>query len=84
MTKQAKFSPRYYLTPRNLPCGGIDSVIDDDIWPFDIENRNSHFDVFNIKSFCNSKFTVDVTQFFAFFVLSFMQAHGNMKISFNN
>ena len=42
MTKPAKFSPRYYLRPRNLPCDNIDSVIGGDIWPFDIENRNSH------------------------------------------
>ena len=26
MTKPAKFSPRYYLRPKNLPCDGIDSV----------------------------------------------------------
>ena len=38
MTKPAKFSPRYYLRPRNLPCDSIDSVIGGDIWPFDIEN----------------------------------------------
>ena len=41
MTKPARFSPRYYLRPRNLPCDGTDSVIGGDIWPFDIENRNS-------------------------------------------
>ena len=35
------FSPRYYLRPRNLPCDGTDSVIGGNIWPFDIENRNS-------------------------------------------
>ena len=83
MTRQVKFSPRYYLRPRNLPCDGIDSVIGGDIRPFDIENRNSHFDVFNIKSFCNSKFTVDVAPFFGFFVSIFMLAHGNMKMLFS-
>ena len=41
MTKPAKFSPRYYLRPRNLPCDGIDSVIGGHIRPFDIENCNS-------------------------------------------
>ena len=41
MTKPAKFSPRYYLGPRNLPCDSIDSVIGGDIHSFDIENRNS-------------------------------------------
>ena len=38
----------------------------------------SLFDV-NIKSLCNAKFAVYVTPFFAFFVLIFMSAHGDMK-----
>ena len=41
MSKPAKFSPCYYLRPRNLPYDGIDSVTGGDIQPFDIENRNS-------------------------------------------
>ena len=41
MTKLTKFSCRYYLRPRNLPCDGIDSVIGGDIRPFDTENHNS-------------------------------------------
>ena len=41
MTKPAKFNPRYYLRPRNLPCDGINSITGDDICPFDIENCNS-------------------------------------------
>ena len=39
--KPAKFSSRYYLKPRILPFDGIGSVTGGDIWPFDIENRNS-------------------------------------------
>ena len=41
MTNPAKFSPHYYLRPRNLPCDGIDSVTGGDIRPFDIKNCNS-------------------------------------------
>ena len=41
MTKPAKFSPRYYLRPRNMFCNSIDSVIGGDIHPPDIENHNS-------------------------------------------
>ena len=41
MTQPAKFSPLYYLRPRNLPCDSIGSVIGADIRSFDIENRNS-------------------------------------------
>ena len=39
------------------------------------------FGVFNIKSLCNAKFTVDVTPFFASFVLIFMSAHGDFSIA---
>ena len=39
--KAAKFSSGYYLKPRILPFDGIGSVTGGDIWPFDIENRNS-------------------------------------------
>ena len=51
---------------------------------FHHSNLTSLFGIFNIKSLCNAKFTVDVTPFFAFFVLIFMSAHGNMKILFSS
>ena len=37
------------------------------------------FGVFNIKSSCNANFTVDVTSFFAFFVLIFMLVHATFS-----
>ena len=41
MTKPAKFSPRYYLRPRNLSCDGIGSITGGDIQTFDVKNHNS-------------------------------------------
>ena len=55
------------------------------MWLFHFHHSNltSLFNIFNIKSLCNVKFTVDVTLFFAFFVLIFMSARGDMKILFS-
>ena len=46
---------------------------------FHHSNMTFLFGVFNINSLCNAKFTVDLMPFFAFFVLIFMSAHGDMK-----
>ena len=37
-----------------------------------------------VKSLCNAKFTVDVTPFFAFFVLIFVSAYEDVKILFSS
>ena len=39
MTKPAKFSPCYYLRPKNLSCDGIGSITGGDIRAFDVKNQ---------------------------------------------
>ena len=41
---------------------------------------HSLFDILNIKFLCNAKFTVDVTPFFAFFVLILISVHRDFSI----
>ena len=54
------------------------------LFHFHYSNLTSLFGAFNIKYFCNARFTIDLTPFFAFFVLIFISAHGDMIILFSS